>query len=145
MKKILVTIAIITLGITTISATANPGIDPKIISAFKKEFSFAKNAKWQTKEDLIQVSFLLNDQSVTAWYNADAELVTTARSILYAQLPISVIKILDRSYPNADFYGIIEVIHNNEVHYQLTTGMTKKAFVIKVTPTGVVYYKKKIK
>ena len=96
MKKILVTIAIAILGLSTTSASENSTIDPKIISVFEKEFSFAKNVKWETKQDLAQVSFLLNDQAVTAWYNSDAVLVTIARNLLYAQLPISVIKALDK-------------------------------------------------
>src|SRR6185503_7152270 len=135
MKKILVTIAIIAGGLSTISATENSVIDPKIISAFEKEFSFAKNAKWEAKEDLTLVSFLLNDQSVTAWYNEDAELVMTARNILYTQLPIPAMKALDKRYPEADLFGIIEVIRNDEVHYQVTAETKKKTLILKVTPT----------
>ena len=145
MKKILVTIAIIAGGLSTISATENSVIDPKIISAFEKEFSFAKNAKWEAKEDLTLVSFLLNDQSVTAWYNEDAELVMTARNILYTQLPIPAMKALDKRYPEADLFGIIEVIRNDEVHYQVTAETKKKTLILKVTPTGNIEVKKRIK
>ena len=145
MKKILVTIAVVVLGISSTFAKETSTIDPRIISAFEKEFSFAQNVKWQTKDDLIQVSFLVNDQAITAWYNSDAELVITAKNILYRQLPISVIRALDKEYPGASFFGVIEVIRNNEVHYQLTVETKKKTLVIKVTPTGSIYYKQKIK
>ena len=145
MKKIVVTIAVVILGVSATFAAEDPTIDPKIISAFEKEFSFAQNVKWQTKEDLAQASFLLNGQSVTAWYNLDAELVITARNILYAQLPISVIKALDQTYPNAVLFGIIEVIRNNEVHYQLTAETKKKTLVLTISPTGSITIKKRIK
>ena len=145
MKKILVTIAIVVLGISTTSAAEDPSIDPKIVSAFQKEFSIAKNVKWQAKEDLMQVSFLLNDQAVTAWYNSDAELLITARNILYSQLPISAIKALDDEYAGADFYAIIEVIRNNEVHYQLTAETKKKTVVLKIIPPGSLSVLKRIK
>ena len=145
MKKILVTIAIIAGGLSATFAAGNSVIDPKIVSAFEKEFSFAKNAKWEAKEDLTQVSFLLNDQAVTAWYNSEAELVMTARNILYAQLPIPVMKALDKKYPGADLFGMIEVIRNNEVHYQVTAETKKKTLVLKVTPTGNIEVKKRIK
>jgi hypothetical protein len=145
MKKILVTIAIIAGGLSATFAAGNSVIDPKIVSAFEKEFSFAKNAKWEAKEDLTQVSFLLNDQAVTAWYNSEAELVMTARNILYAQLPIPVMKALDKKYPGADLFGMIEVIRNNEVHYQVTAETKKKILVLKVTPTGNIEVKKRIK
>ena len=145
MKKILVTIAIAVLGLSAISAAENSIIDPKIISAFEREFSFAKNVKWETKQDLVQVSFLLNDQAVTAWYNSNAELVTMARNLLYAQLPISVIKALDKNYPDAALFGIIEIIHNNEVQYQVTAETKMKTLLLKVTPAGNITIKKRIK
>src|SRR5512147_2422325 len=102
MQKILVTIAIAVLGLSSSFANETSSIDPKIISAFKKEFSLAQNVKWQIKEDLTQVSFLLNDMAITAWYNSDAELVITARNILFQQLPIAAIRALDKEYPKAD-------------------------------------------
>ena len=145
MKKVLVTIAVLILGLSATLAAENPTIDPRIISAFEKEFSFAQNVKWQTKDDLAQVSFLLNGQSVTAWYNSEAELVITARNILYAQLPIPVIRALDQAYPNAALFGIIEVIRNGEVHYQLTAETKKKMLVLTITPTGAITIKKRIK
>ena len=145
MKKIFVTIAIIVVGLSATFAAGNSKIDPKIISAFEKEFSFAKNVKWETKEDLAQVSFLLNDQAVIAWYNSDAELITMARNILYAQLPISVINALQKNYPDAALYGIIEVIHNNEIRYQVTTQRKNKTLVLHITPAGSISIKKRIK
>lgn len=145
MKKILVTIAISSLGLFTTFAAENSTIDPRIISAFEKEFSFAKNAKWELKQDLVQVSFLFNDQAVTAWYNSDATLVTVARNMLYAQLPISVIKALDNRYPDAAFFGILEIIHNGEVQYQLNAETKKKTLLLKVTPAGDISIKKRIK
>jgi hypothetical protein len=145
MKRIIVTIAVAVLGLSSAFATENSTIDPKIISAFEKEFSFAKNVKWESKEDLAQVSFLLNDQAVTAWYNSEAVLITIARNILYAQLPISVINALEKSYPDVALFGIIEVIHNNEVHYQLTAQKKNKTLLLKISPAGSITIKKRIK
>lgn len=145
MKKILVTIAIVIFGLFSISAAEKSIIDPKIISAFEKEFSFATNVKWELKQNLAQVSFLLNDQAVTAWYDSEAVLVTIARNILYAQLPISVIKALNQRYPDAALFGIIEIIHNNEVQYQLTAETKRKSLLLKITPAGNITIKKRLK
>lgn len=145
MKKILVTIAIVVVGLSSTFASENSIIDPRIISAFEKDFSFAKNVKWEAKKDLAQVSFLLNDQAVTAWYNSDAVLITMARNLLYGQLPISVIKALDQKYPDAALFGVIEIIHNNEVQYQVTAETKRKTLLLKVTPSGNITIKKRIK
>jgi hypothetical protein len=122
-----------------------PMLIPKILSAFQKEFSFATNAKWGVKGNLIQVNFLLNDQGVTAWYNSDAELVTTARNILYNQLPISVTRALEKEYADADFFGITEVSRNNETYYQLRADKKNKKFLLKASPSGNISVLKKIR
>ncbi len=130
---------------TAVTANERADVDPKILSAFQKEFSFAKNAKWEMKGNLTQVNFLLNDQGVSAWYNSDAELVTTARNILYNQLPISVIRALEKEYAGADFFGITEVNRNNETYYQIMADKKSKKYFLKASPSGNIIVLKKIK
>jgi hypothetical protein len=133
------------IGSSALMASERADVDPKILSAFQKEFSFAKNAKWEVKGNLIQVSFLLNDQGVSAWYNSDAQLVITARNILYNQLPISVIRALDKEYAGADFFGITEVNRNNETYYQIRADEKSKKYLLKASPSGNIIVLKKIK
>ncbi len=137
--------AFLIIGITAVMANERADVDPKILSAFQKEFSFAKNAKWEVKGNLTQVNFLLNDQGVSAWYNSDAELVTTARNILYNQLPISVIRALEKEYVDADFFGITEVNRNNETYYQIRADEKNKKYLLKASPSGNIIVLKKIK
>ena len=144
-KTILSLLALLVTGITAVMASERADVDPKILSAFQKEFSFAKNAKWELKGNLTQVNFLINDQAVMAWYNSDAELVTTARNILYNQLPISVIRTLEKEYAGADFFGITEVSRNNETYYQLRADEKSKKFLLKASPSGNIIVLKKIK
>ena len=63
MKKTFVTLlAFLLIGISAVMANERTDVDPKILSAFQKEFSFAKNAKWEVEGNLTRVSFLFNDQ-----------------------------------------------------------------------------------
>jgi hypothetical protein len=144
-KTILSLLALLVTGIATVMASERADVDPKILSAFQKEFSFAKNAKWEVKGNLTQVNFLINDQAVMAWYNSDAELVTTARNILYNQLPISVIRTLEKEYAGADFFGITEVERNNETYYQIMADKKNKKYFLKASPSGNIIVLKKIK
>lgn len=136
--------AFLIIGSAVVMASEKAEVDPKILSAFQKEFSFVKNVKWEVKGNLTQVNFLLNDQGVTAWYNSDAELVATARNILYNQLPISVIRRLEREYAGASFYGITEVNRNNETYYQLCAEEKSKKYLLKASPSGNISVLKKI-
>ena len=144
-KTFLSLLTFLMIGITAAMASESSDVDPKILSAFQKEFSFAKNAKWEVKGKLTQVNFLLNDQGVTAWYNSDAELVTTARNILYNQLPISIIRALEKEYAGADFSGLTEVNRNNETYYQIRADGKSKKYLLKASPSGNIIVLKKIK
>ena len=138
-------LAFLIIGSTAVMANERADLDPKILSAFQKEFSFAKNAIWEVKGNLTQVNFLLNDQQVLAWYNSEAEIVTTARNILYNQLPISVTRALEKEYAGANFIGITEVSHNNETYYQVRADEKNKTFILKASPSGNITILKKIK
>jgi hypothetical protein len=146
MKKTFVTLfALLTIGITAALAAGKTDIDPKILSAFQKEFSFAKNVMWEEEGNLARVIFSLNDQGITAWYNSDAELVTTARNILYNQLPISVMRTLDKEYAGADIVGITEISRNEETYYQIRADKKGKKLLLKASPSGNIIVLKKIK
>jgi len=146
MKKTFLTLFVFwIISITAMMASERADVDPKILSAFQKEFSFATNAKWDVKGNLTQVNFLLNDQGVTAWYNSDAELVITARNILYNLLPISVTRALEKEYTGADFSGITEVNRNNETYYQIRADGKNKSFLLKASPSGSISVLKKIR
>jgi hypothetical protein len=146
MKKTLVTLfAFLAIGVIVAIASEKTDVDPKILSAFQKEFSFAKNVKWDVNGDLARVNFLLNDQGVVAWYSADAELVTIARNILYMQLPISVIRSLEKDFAGADFFGIVEFTHNDDTYYQIRTEKKNKKFLLRASPSGNITVLKKIK
>jgi hypothetical protein len=146
MKRALVALfAFSTFGITAFTAGEHQDIDPKIISAFQKEFSFAKNVKWEVKGEFTQVNFLLHDQGIVAWYDSNAELITTARNILYMQLPISVIKSLENNYADASLYGIVEVTHRNETFYHIQAERKNKKYLLKAAPYGNITVIKRIK
>ena len=144
-KTFSVLLAFLIIGTSAVLANEGRDVDPKILSVFQKEFSFVKNAKWEVKGNLSQVYFLLNDQGVTAWYNSDAQLVTTARNILYNQLPISVIRAMEKEYAGADFVGITEVSRNNETYYQIRADEKSKKFLLKASPSGNITVLKKIR
>ena len=146
MKKTFVTLFLsLTVFATSLLANEEPGINPKILSAFQKEFSLAQDVKWEDKGELKQVRFSLYGNSFIAWYNDNAELVTTARNLLYMQLPLSVIQTLQRKYANAYFFEIIEITKNNETNYQVKMERKGKKFLLRATPDGDVTISKRIK
>jgi hypothetical protein len=146
MKKIMVTlVAFFTIGIAVSIANAEPDVDPKILSAFQKEFSFAQNVKWQIKGKFAQVNFSVNDQGFIAWYNSDAKLVSTARNILYMQLPLSVIKTLEKEFADTSFSGFVEITRGDEILYHIQAERKSKKLLLQVSPGGNVMMVKRVK
>lgn len=146
MKKIFVALfAFLTIGATSSFANEDPNIDPGILSAFQKEFSFAKDVRWQMKGEFAQVNFSLNDHGFVAWYNSNAELVSTARNILYMQLPLSVIRSLEKNYSDASFSGIVEVTRDSETYYQVHAEKKNKKVLLKASQDGNIMVIKRIK
>jgi len=146
MKKILLGLSmVLTIGLSATLANEETKVDPKVLSAFQKEFSFAKNVTWGSANELSQVRFSLNDQGFVAWYNADAELISVARNILYMQLPLSVIKSLEERYSKADLSGIVEVTRNNETTYYINAEEKNKKLLLQATPSGGISIVRRIK
>lgn len=146
MKKIIVTLfAFLTIGIAASMANEQPDVDPKILSAFQKEFSFAQNVKWQIKGKFAQVNFSVNDHGFIAWYNSDAQLVSTARNILYMQLPLSVIMTLEKEFTDASLYGFVEITRDDETLYQIQAERKNKKLLLQISPGGNVLMVKRIK
>jgi len=145
MKKLFLALSMI----LAIGLSAKPldekKVDPRILSAFQKEFWFAKEANWDITDDLSRVRFSLNDQGFIAWYNTDAELICTARNLLYMQLPLSVIKSLEEDYRNAELSEITEVTKDNATTYYLKAEDKNRKYLLQASPSGSITRLKKTK
>jgi hypothetical protein len=145
MKKLFLALSmILTLGLSA-KPLNEKKVDPRILSAFQKEFWFAKDANWDITDDLSRVRFSLNDQGFIAWYNTDAELICTARNILYMQLPLSVIKSLEENYRNAELSEITEVTKDNTTTYYLKAEDKNRKYLLQASPSGSITRLKKTK
>lgn len=146
MKKLFFALSmILTIGLSAKPLNEEKKVDPRILSAFQKEFWFAKDANWDIINDLTRVKFSLNDQGFVAWYNDDAELICTARTVLYMQLPLSVIKSLEENYKDAELSEITEVTKNNTTTYYLKAEEKNKKYLLEATPSGNITRLQKMK
>lgn len=146
MKKLLFALSmILTIALSAKPFPVEKKVDPRILSAFQKEFWFARNVNWDVTNELSRVSFSLNDQDFIAWYDEEAELICTARKILYMQLPLSVIKSLEENYVNTELSEITEVTKDNATTYYLTAENKSKKFLLQASPSGIITKIKKLK
>jgi hypothetical protein len=144
-KMILALSAMLTVGLSATLASEETKVDPRVLSAFKKEFSFAQNVKWEVSGDISTARFSLNDQGFIAYFTEEGELLSTARNILYMQLPLSVIKTLQERYASADLSGVVEVNKSGETSYYMQAEEKEKKVLLQAWPSGSIHVVKKIK
>ena len=99
MKKTLLSFVLpLSIGISTLFANDDHGITREIAASFNKDFSNAKQVKWEKENNCYDASFVLNGQTMTAYYNKDAELLAVVHHILTDHLPIYLLTSLKSNY-----------------------------------------------
>ena len=128
MKKMIVAVAML----VTMSAFANEkNVNPKALSAFKTEFSTAREVEWTTTSDYYRAAFDMNGQKVFAFYNTDGEFMGLARNISSAQLPVYLQSSLKKNYDGYWISDLFEIANNYGTSYYVTLEDGDKKIVLK--------------
>jgi hypothetical protein len=143
MKKSITGMAILA-GLVVTTAFAR-GVDPNpsVLRAFQTEFKEATNVAWQERPDFAKVHFNLNGSQVEAYYEFDGELIGTARTILFDQLPLAALKAVENRFPRSAFYELTEYNRGGELFYMLIVQQSSKKLTVKLSPSGDVTVEKK--
>ena len=143
-KSIIVFSAILTVITATAFVGAKPGGNPAE-ATFQKEFNGATNVKWTEGRDVISASFILSDSRIIAYFTTDGELLGTARSVLFNQLPLAVVKEINNHYGNAPISDIIEYTSGMATYYGMYVDTPTKQLKIKISSEGDVTVEKRTK
>src|SRR6185503_11861758 len=110
MKKFLLSLSLM-LAVATTTTFANVILDPDpdVKEVFKKEFPGAQSASWTLQDGFQKVTFILAGHRTIAYFDEDNELAGCVRDIFYDQLPITVMKAVDKKFPAASFAEVREV------------------------------------
>jgi hypothetical protein len=142
MKKLIVTLVI---AVSSFSAAfagntfGNPAdikgeeVSAKVLGAFKKEFSSAKEITWTVASSYYQASFVYNDQHVSAYYNMDGELMGLTRFISPADLPLALQSDLRKNHSEYWISDLFEVANDDGTAYYITLEDADARIVLKAT------------
>jgi hypothetical protein len=140
-KTIIGLVAASLLTITAFSRDQYP--NPSVLQAFQTDFKHATNVEWQERRDFVKVNFIFNGSRVEAYYELDGELIGTARTILFDQLPVVSLKEIETRFPGSAFYDLTEYDKRGEIFYMLTVEQGSKKLTVRVFPSGDVTVEKK--
>lgn len=142
MKKIIVTLVIAVSSFSAAFAgnsfgkpTASGGeeVNAKVLGAFKKEFSSAKEITWTVAREYYQASFVYNDQHVSAYYSLDGDLMGLTRYISPADLPLALQSDLKKNHCDYWISDLFEVANENGTAYYITLEDADTSIVLKAT------------
>jgi hypothetical protein len=146
MKKIFLFVSFaMIVGMTSAFASNDPTVSPGVQQSFKKEFPSAGYVTWGKYQDYLKASFVLADHRTEAWFSADGQLLGTIRDLFYNQLPLAVMKEVDKRFPAANISETREVTNNNGTSYKMVVETRKGKFIVTATPDGEVTKTGKIK
>lgn len=146
MKKIflLLPLLLVVTSITAFSRLHN-NVDPRTEQVFKNEFAGAANVIWAKAGDFLKVSFTWADHQAVAYFNTDAELVGCIRGLFFNQLPLTVIRSVERNFKNAVIIEIREITNDEGVSYKLVVEYKNKKHKIRLNSFGDILENQKLK
>src|SRR5690242_13434965 len=109
MKKNLLLLSILlVVGVITSTAQMDPIVDSKVKDSFKKEFPEAQSVKWLGSQDYNRADFVMKDYRLQTFFSKQGDLIETRRDLSYNQLPLAVMKELEKNFPNTELSQIEE-------------------------------------
>lgn len=134
---------VMTLG--AITAFAGSGGNKKAQQIFQEEFKGAEQVKWTEVNEYSKANFVLAGHRTEAWFSADGELIGTVRDIFYNQLPVIVMRSLDKEFQDADIIDLREATGQKGTRYTMTIEREGKKFKVSVAADGDILELKKLK
>ena len=137
MKKIFVWLLFLLAGgSTAVFAEKKTEVNGRIKESFEKEFAGAESVKWDAVENYQRATFLFHEHPVIAFFAEDGELLGSARTVRYEQLPLTVLKSFDNRFAGAHFTEMYEISNAEGTSYGITFETQNKRFHVKVNTNG---------
>ena len=147
MKKNLLILSL-SLIVISMASFANPTKveEPKAVLAFNKMFTGATNVKWTNEQDgYSQVAFTWGDHRAIAFFDANAKFAGSIRGIFFKELPLSVIRSVNRQYDEPVVLQVSEIYNEEGVRYSMELEYKHKLYKVKLDALGSLIEKTRIK
>ena len=146
MKKIFLLLPVL-LAFASLTAFSrfNNDVDPRAEQLFKNEFAGASNVVWSKTGNFLMASFTWGDRQTVAYFNADAELVGCIRELFFNQLPLTVMRTVEKNFKDAIILQCMEITNDDGASYKLFVEYKNNKHEIRLNSFGDIVSNKKIK
>jgi hypothetical protein len=120
-------------------------VSAKALKSFQTTFTTAKDAEWVVIDKYYKVQFMMNEQTVTAFYNIEGNLLAVTRNISSAQLPLMLLAELKSRSCNQWISDLVEMSNDSGTDYYVTLENADTKTVLKSSNNSNWVLYKKIK
>jgi hypothetical protein len=134
MKKriLLLSIALISFTAFSFAAVAPVTVSKSVVISFNKQFSNARDIKWESHADFLKAEFTMNDIVLYAYFNKSGDLIAVTRYISPNQLPLVLLTSLKKQFGSGYWVSdLFEIETETGTSYYATFESADQTIVLK--------------
>jgi hypothetical protein len=132
MKKRILLLSIALVSFTAFSFAADaPAISKNVMSSFSKQFSNARDIKWENQANFVKAQFTVNDMVLFAYYNNSGDLIAVTRFISPNQLPLTLLSSLRKQHDGYWISDLFEIQTESGTSYYATLENADQVLIVK--------------
>lgn len=146
MKRLFLIMTLATLLIGTSSFAADDtNVSQTVMNSFQSSFKSATDVNWSVSSSYFKVSFMMSGQSVSAYYNAEGQMMAMTRIISLNQLPLTLQASLKKKYDGFWISDLFEMANEDGTQYYITLENADTTIVLKSSDTDWMQFRKQRK
>jgi hypothetical protein len=131
-KILLLSIALISFTAFSFAADAPVAISKNVISSFNKQFSNARDIRWESQANFVKAQFTINDMVLYAYFNKGGDLIAVTRFISTSQLPLALLSSLKKQIGSSFWMSdLFEIETESGTSYYVTLESADQIIVLK--------------
>jgi hypothetical protein len=130
MKKIILSIAIGLAMFSTAFAKHPVYVSSRAMSAFQKDFKKVSNVSWTETNEYVRATFIMNKETLFAYYDYQGNLIGLAHNILTTSLPENLQKDLKKYYGSYWVSDLVHVSNDNGDYYYIRLKNAEESIVL---------------
>ena len=143
MKSILA--AAVAMAITLSSFAKDPGVNEKVLQAFNKTFTDAKEVVWTEANNTYEAHFKQREIQIRVYYDQDGNITKTLRYYGEEHLPLMVLSKIKTKYTDKKVFGVTEESSMDGLYFHVVLEDEKSWLEVKSDVYGSVSETKKMR
>jgi len=131
MKKIISILALVLTVSTSFAFSGRESVSSQALNTFSSEYVGATDATWTINKDFYEVTFTLDGQRMSAYFNKSGDFLAVTHNISSVQLPNGLKRSLKKLMGNRWITDLFEVTHDNEISWYVTLESADQKIILK--------------